>query len=75
MAPAQLARLAREQLVAIDARIARLQVVREYVDAVARGDRSVLDDPDCAFLVRFLAADPAASPAAAPRRRMQPVRG
>ncbi len=59
MTTAQLQRLAREQLVAIDARIARLQVVREYVDAVARGDRSVLDDPECAFLVRFLAADAA----------------
>ena len=75
MTASQLARLAREQLVAIDARIARLQVVREYVDAVARGDRSVLDDPDCAFLVRFLAADAGAAPADAPRRRMQPVRG
>jgi DNA-binding transcriptional MerR regulator len=64
MTASQLARLAREQLVAIDARIARLQVVREYVDAVAQGDRSVLDDPDCAFLVRFLAADAGAAPAA-----------
>ncbi len=64
MTASQLARLAREQLVAIDARIARLQVVREYVDAVAQGDRSVLDDPDCAFLVRFLAADAGAAPVA-----------
>jgi MerR family copper efflux transcriptional regulator len=66
MTASQLARLAREQLVAIDARIARLQVVREYVDAVAQGDRSVLDDPDCAFLVRFLAADAGAAQAAVP---------
>ncbi len=84
MTGSQLARLAREQLLAIDARIARLQVVREYVDAVARGDRSVLDDPECAFLVRFLAADAAEPPATVPnptttpptpRRRAQPVRG
>ena len=84
MTAAQLARLAREQLIAIDARIARLQVVREYVDAVARGDRSVLDDPECAFLVRFLAADAAELPATVPdapttpptpRRRAQAVRG
>jgi DNA-binding transcriptional MerR regulator len=84
MTTAQLQRLAREQLVAIDARIARLQVVREYVDAVAQGDHSVLDDPECAFLVRFLAADAAEPPATVPdapttpptpRRRAQPVRG
>lgn len=86
MTASQLARLAREQLVAIDARIARLQVVREYVDAVARGDRSVLDDPECAFLVRFMAADAAEPPAtvpdapttpptpSTPRRRAQAVR-
>lgn len=83
MSPARVARLAREQLVAIDARIARLQVVREYVAAVAQGDLHLLDDPDCSFLVRFLAVDaaapgaaplPAAGPAA-PRRRAQPVRG
>lgn len=80
---ARLARLAREQLVAIDTRIARLQVVREYVAAVAQGDHHLLDDPDCSFLVRFLAVD-AAAPGAAPlpaagpaalRRRAQPVRG
>ncbi|MFN7549653.1 MAG: MerR family DNA-binding transcriptional regulator [Pseudomonadota bacterium] len=80
---ARLARLAREQLVAIDARIARLQVVREYVAAGARGDRSRGDDPDSSFLGRFLAGDaaapgaappPAAGPAA-PLRRARPVRG
>lgn len=80
MSTARLRRLAREQVVAIDARIARLQVVREYVAAVAEGDRSVLDDPECGFLVRFLAADaPTAKPTpaapSAPRRRPQPVRG
>ena len=81
--PARLKRMAREQLVEIDARIARLQVVREYVAAVAGGDVGVLDDPECRFLVRFLAVDaaapgaaplPAAGPAA-PRRRARPVRG
>jgi MerR family copper efflux transcriptional regulator len=79
MSPARLKRLAREQVVAIDARIARLQVVREYVAAVAVGDRSVLDDPECSFLVSFLAAGsdppmprtPSAAtpvPASSPRR-------
>lgn len=63
MSPARVARLAHEQLVVIETRIARLQVVREYVAAVAQGDRSLLDDPDCGFLVRFLAADAAAQPA------------
>jgi DNA-binding transcriptional MerR regulator len=91
MTAAQLERLAREQLVAIDARIAQLRVVREYVHALAQGDRSVLEDPDCAFIVRFLSADAAAAapgpvltpatPAGyattppAPRRRTQPERG
>lgn len=65
MSAARVARLAREQLVAIETRIARLQVVREYVAAVAQGDRRLLDDPDCSFLVRFLAADAAAQPAPA----------
>jgi DNA-binding transcriptional MerR regulator len=63
--PARLKRMAREQLVEIDARIARLQVVREYVAAVAGGDVGVLDDPECRFLVRFLAVD--AGPVVAPR--------
>ena len=61
MSPARLKRLAREQLLTIDARIARLQVVREYVAAVAAGERGVLDDPECSFLVSFLGAAPAAA--------------
>jgi MerR family copper efflux transcriptional regulator len=85
--PARLKRMAREQLVEIDARIARLQVVREYVAAVAAGDVGVLDDPECRFLVRFLAVDagpavptrpverPAAARTGAVRRRTsQPER-
>jgi MerR family copper efflux transcriptional regulator len=54
--PARLRKLAREQAIEIDRRIARLQVVREYVAAVAAGDRSALDDPACDFLLKFLAA-------------------
>ncbi len=54
--PARLRKLAREQAIEIDRRIARLQVVREYVAAVAAGDRSVLGDPACDFLLKFLAA-------------------
>lgn len=67
MSAARLQGMAREQLAAIDARIARLQVVRDYVAAVAQGRRDVLDDPDCRFLTRFLLAD--AAPAAAESQR------
>jgi MerR family copper efflux transcriptional regulator len=79
MTTARLKRMAREQLTAIDARIARLQVVREYVAAVADGDRSVLDDPECRFLVHFLAADaitavPPAASARTPAARRGPAR-
>jgi len=52
----ELQRRAREQVVVIDERIARLQVVREYAAAVAAGDVSLLDDPECGFLMRFLNA-------------------
>lgn len=57
--------LAQAQLVAIDARIARLQLVRGYVAAVAAGDLSAMDDPECRFLHDFLAVgadDDAPSP-------------
>lgn len=63
--PARMKKLAREQLVEIDRRIARLQVVREVVAAVAAGDRAVLDDPACGFLLKFLAAGDAALTASA----------
>lgn len=59
--PARLRELARAQASAIDARIARLRAVRRYVVAVAEGDLSVLDDPECAFLVEFLSAEAAAA--------------
>ncbi|RZJ22301.1 MAG: MerR family transcriptional regulator [Haliea sp.] len=52
----ELQRMAREQVHAIDARIARLQVVRTYVDQVAQGNAGLIDDPACAFLFRFLSA-------------------
>lgn len=64
---AALRRLAREQVQAIDGRIAQLQVVRELVAAVADGDTALLDDPECGFLLRFLAAgQPAAAASATP---------
>jgi MerR family transcriptional regulator, copper efflux regulator len=33
----------------------RLHVVREFVAAVGNGDMTAMNDPDCQFLVRFLA--------------------
>ena len=56
LSKAQIRRLAREQVTAIDQRIAQLQVVREMVAAVAAGNTALLDDPDCDFLLRFLQA-------------------
>ena len=47
---------AAELLHKIDARIARLRVVRGFVATVAGGDLSALDDPDCSFLVNFMAS-------------------
>jgi DNA-binding transcriptional MerR regulator len=54
--PARLQALAAEQVALIDRRIARLQVVREVVASLARGERSVLDDEECNFVLRFLQA-------------------
>lgn len=56
LAPDVLRRQAREQVAAIDTRIARLQVVREFVAALADGDFRALDDPACNLLLRFLQA-------------------
>lgn len=51
--------LAQAQLAEIDARMARLALVRQYVAAVAQGDaESLMTDPDCRFLADFLAAAP-----------------
>lgn len=62
LSPAQLRRLARAQVTAIDQRIAQLQVVREVAAAVAAGNTGLMDDPECGFLLRFLAAgQPAAA--------------
>jgi MerR family transcriptional regulator, copper efflux regulator len=70
LTPARLRKLAREQLTAIDQRIARLQVVRDHVAAVAAGNLAALDDPACDFLINFLAAG--AAPAA-PRTGRKPA--
>jgi MerR family transcriptional regulator, copper efflux regulator len=48
--------LAAQQLQAIDLRMANLKVVRRFVAAVAGGDMSALNDPECSFLVQFLAS-------------------
>jgi DNA-binding transcriptional MerR regulator len=55
MRPPRLQALAQAQLRQIDERLARLQFIRGYIAAVAAGDFSVYDDPECAFLARFLA--------------------
>jgi DNA-binding transcriptional MerR regulator len=54
--PVRLQQMAQAQLQAIDARLQRLQFVRGYVAAVAAGDLSVLEDPECGFLMQFLAS-------------------
>lgn len=72
ISPARLRRLAREQEGLIDQRIAQLQVVREMADAVARGQTALLDDPDCDFLLRFLAAGSPAAAAPPVRRPRAP---
>lgn len=61
--PERLRALAREQVAVIDQRVARLQVVRAYAQAVADGRTDLIDDPDCRFLLQFLQAG--ASPRAA----------
>ncbi len=56
---ARMQALAQAQLAQIDARMARLALVRQYVAAVAQGNAPQLaSDPDCRFLVDFLAAAP-----------------
>ncbi len=54
--PVRLRELAREQLAVIDLRIARLEIVRGYMAAVAAGNTALIDDPECSFLVDFLSA-------------------
>lgn len=53
---ARMQALATQQLRAIDQRIANLKVVRRFVAAVAEGDMTALNDPECSFLVQFLAS-------------------
>lgn len=48
--------LAKEVLLKIDERMARLQVIRGFVAPVAKGDMSVLKDEDCNFVVDFMTA-------------------
>jgi len=61
--PARMQALAAAQVAAIDARMARLALVRRYVAAVAVGDMTQLhDDVECRFLVDFMAAAPIAPP-------------
>lgn len=70
MDAARLQAMAQAQLIAIDTRIARLQMVRQHVATAASGDMSAIDDPECHFLMEFLSGGPAtATPAtsAAPK--------
>lgn len=53
---ARLQALAAQQLESIDIRMANLKVVRRFVAAVAAGDMKALNDPECSFLVQFLAS-------------------
>jgi MerR family transcriptional regulator, copper efflux regulator len=54
--PGRIQALAAAQLDTIDARISQLKLVRRFVAAVAAGDMTALDDPECSFLVQFLAS-------------------
>ncbi len=64
--PARMQALAAAQVATIDARMARLALVRRYVAAVAAGDLSQLqDDAECQFLVDFMAAAPIVAPTTA----------
>jgi len=53
----RLRELAGDQLAVIDARVARLTLVRHYVAAVASGNAQQITDPDCRFLFEFLSVD------------------
>jgi DNA-binding transcriptional MerR regulator len=53
---ARMQALAAQQLEAIDLRMANLKLVRRFVAAVAAGDMTALNDPECSFLVQFLAS-------------------
>ena len=66
--PQRLQAMSAEQLTKIDARMARLRVVRSFLAPLSVGDMSVLSDPDCSFLVKFLSA-------AAPANRVRRVSG
>ena len=57
---AQLQALAAAQVQQIDARLARLALLRSYLAPLAAGNFNLLDqDADCRFLADFLAAAPA----------------
>lgn len=63
---AQLQALAAAQVQQIDARLARLALLRSYLAPLAAGDFSLVsEDADCRFLVDFLAAAPVTQEATA----------
>lgn len=64
--------LAQAQLIAIDTRIARLQMVRQYVATAASGDMSAIDDPECHFLMEFMSGGSATSSASAANTPTRP---
>lgn len=50
---------AREILLKTDLRIARLQVIKTYIERCISGGKAVANDPDCKFMTEFLCAVPA----------------
>lgn len=64
LATAQIQALAAAQVQQIDARMARLALLRSYLAPLAAGDFSLVgEDADCRFLLDFLAAAPTAQEA------------
>jgi DNA-binding transcriptional MerR regulator len=47
---------ASDMLLKTDLRIARLNVVRSYLEKCISGDQEIINDPDCKFMTDFLCA-------------------
>lgn len=75
LVPERLQALALEQLRSIDVRIANLQVVRRFAEAIAAGDMTALGDPACGFLVQFLASGRSAGTREGSQRRVAEAMG
>lgn len=57
---ARLQQKASEMLLKTDLRIARLKVIKTYLEKCIAGGKDVINDPDCKFMTEFLCADPRA---------------